>query len=120
MEEEFASRMITKEEILRILKEENPKLEGNYTQYILLIEYKKLDNELGIVKGELYKNDTIEYRASWLKINPRGDDWDELNPGESKFHGVTFDTREEGFTELIGGFFKRTLKEGKLQDLIPK
>lgn len=111
---------LTKEEILKILKEENPKLGKDYTQYILIIEYKKLNESLGIVKGELYKNDTTEYRASLLMPNPKGATWEDIGIGKSKFYGLTFDTREESIAELIGGFFRRSLKEGKLQDLIPR
>ena len=110
MMEENTTQELTKEEILNILKEENPKLGEKYTQYILIIEYKKPNEKLGTIKAELHKNDTIEYRGSLLTPNPKG----------GKFYGLTFDTREESIAELFGGFFKRSLKEGKLQDLIPK
>ena len=120
MMEENTTQELTKEEILKILKEENPKLGEKYTQYILIIEYKKLNENLGIIKGELYKNDIIEYRGSLLTPNPKGGSWENIGIGKSKFYGLTFDTREESIAELLGGFFKRSLKEGRLQDLISK
>jgi len=118
--EETHTPKLTKEDVLRILKEENPQIDKNYTQYMLIIEYKRLNENTGIIKGELYKNDVIELRGSILIPNPIGDPWENLKPGESQFRGFTLDTKEESFGELIAGFFKRTLKEGKLQDFIPK
>ena len=51
-------KKLSKKEILHFLKEENPLIEGNekYSQLILVLETKKIQSNLGIIKGEYYQD----------------------------------------------------------------
>lgn len=42
----------------------------------------------------------------------------DLAPGQSRFNVLTFEIRGKSTMELTKGFFKRSLEEGKLQDLL--
>ena len=116
----------TKEEIMQILKEENPPVGeiNQYNQLFLIIEFKKINERIGIIKGELYGNEQLEYRGSILLplFKTEADQqstWNSIEVGKSIFYGMSFDTRELGLTEKVGDFIGRSFEEGKIQDFIP-
>lgn len=115
----------TKEEIISVLKEENPVLtDDNYSQIFAILEFKKIRTNLGIIKGELYVNDIIEYRGSLIiplseTIIDQKNIWNEIKVGKNKFYGLSLDLREMALKEKIISFFNRSLEEGKITDLIP-
>ncbi len=115
----------TKKEILQILKEENPIVNNNqkYSQLIFILEIKKVKENIGILKGEYYKNNKQEYRGSLLlpigKNPTKPGIFDELNVGEYRFFGFTLDSREEKLPEKIVSFFRRSFDDATLQDFIP-
>ncbi|MBI4344865.1 MAG: hypothetical protein HY555_04705 [Euryarchaeota archaeon] len=113
----------TKEQIVKSLTDENLPIEGKekYSQLIVVLEIKKLNEGLGIYKGELYREGKLELRGSFLvplKLN-QDETWDELEAGESAFYGVTLDSREKKLSENIINFFKRSFKDASIQDFIP-
>ena len=115
---------LSKEEILHFLKKENPLIEGNekYSQLILVLETKKIQSNLGIVKGEYYNDDKLEYRGSLLMplyFSNSDNIWDNLKENESAFYGFTFDTREMKIPEKIMAFFRRSFDGATIQDFIP-
>ena len=115
---------LSKKEILHFLKEENPLIEGNekYSQLILVLETKKIQSNLGIIKGEYYNDDKLEYRGSLLVplyfSNPNNI-WDNLKENESAFYGFTLDTREMKIPEKMMAFFSRSFEGATIQDFIP-
>jgi hypothetical protein len=116
----------TKDDIIRTLREENPPIGGDekYTQFFLIIELKKITSDIGIFKGELYTNDLLEYRGSFLtpllNLNPQQQmTWNPIEIGNSVFYGFSFDLREKGLIEQFRAFFHRSLGEGKLQEFLP-
>ncbi|MBU0460395.1 MAG: hypothetical protein KKH52_03650 [Nanoarchaeota archaeon] len=116
----------TKEEVIEILKKENQPIDNNhkYSQMILILEIKKVKENVGILKGEYYKGDTVEYKGSLLlplgKPNPNSQSqFDGMNVGEYKFFGFTLDSREEKLPEKVLNFFKRSFEDATLQDFIP-
>lgn len=116
----------TKEEIMQILKEENPPIDeiNHYNQLFLIVEFKKITESIGLIKGELYGNEQLEYRGSILlplfktEANQKSN-WNSIEVGKSIFYGMSLDTRELGLTEKVGDFIGRSLEEGKVQDFIP-
>ncbi|WP_321504308.1 hypothetical protein [uncultured Methanoregula sp.] len=117
----------SKKEIIAILREENPPIDGDdrFSQLFLIVEYKKINANMGIIKGELYNNDQLDYRGSLLIpiLNNTPDqpnnNWASLEIGKSMFYGISFDARELCLTERIGEFIHRSIDEGKLQDFLP-
>ena len=115
----------SKEEIIEILKKENPPIEGKekYAQLIIVVEFKKIHPDLGIIKGEYYEFDKLEYRGSLLLPLPRQisptDIWSVIEVGKSKFCGFTLDSREMKAHEKLFDFFKRSFEDATLQDFIP-
>lgn len=117
---------LTKNEIIQILMEENPPVDGDnrFNQLFLIVEFKKINLGVGIIKGELYNNDQLDYRGSLLIPLMKNDtdqknQWDSIEVGNSVYYGVSFDARELCMTEKIGEFLHRSIDEGKLQDFIP-
>ena len=116
----------TKEEIIKILREENPPIDNKqkYKQLIFVLELKKIKDSIGILKGEYYEDDVLGYRGSLLiplgKPNPNQQNhFDEMNTGENRFYGFTLDSRESKFPEQFVGFFKRSFQGTSIQDFIP-
>jgi hypothetical protein len=117
---------LTKNEIIQILREENPPVDDDnrFNQLFLIVEFKKINLHVGIIKGELYNNDQLDYRGSLLMPLMRSDtdqknQWDSIEVGRSVYYGLSFDARELCITEKIGEFLHRSIDEGKLQDFIP-
>lgn len=115
---------LSKNEILHFLKEENPLIEGNekYSQLILVLETKKIRSNLGIIKGEYYNDDKLEYRGSLLlpiSFSNQNDIWEELKENESAFYGFTLDSREMKIPEKCMAFFNRSFEGATIQDFIP-
>ena len=116
----------SKEEIIQILREENPPVDGEdrFNQLFLIIEFKKINARIGIIKGELYNNDQLDYRGSLLiplsqdNVNQKNQ-WDSIEIGKSVYYGLSFDARELCLTEKIGEFFNRSIEEGRIEDFIP-
>jgi len=114
----------SKDEIIEILKEENPIIEKGYSQVMLIFELKKIKDRIGIIKGEMYSNDMLEYRGSLLiPLNNmdanQQSHWNSIETGQSMCYGFTLDSRDMCFTEKIGDFVSRSFAEGRIQDFIP-
>lgn len=114
----------SKEEIIELLKKESPLIQENekYSQLILVLEIKKLQSNLGIIKGEYYQDYKLEYRGSLLlPINfiDKKNIWANLEESESAFYGFTLDSREMKIPEKIMAFFNRSFADATIQDFIP-
>jgi len=114
----------SKEEILELLKEENPLIQEdeNYSQLIVVLETKKLRINLGIIKGEYYLDGKLENRGSLLlpvDSSNKNIIWVNLKEGESAFYGFTLDSREMKIPEKIKSFFSRSFDGATIQDFIP-
>lgn len=114
----------SKEEILELLREENPLIQGdeNYSQLIIVLETKKLRMNLGIIKGEYYQDGKLENRGSVLlpiDSSNKNTIWVNLKAGESAFYGFTLDSREMKIPEKIMDFLSRSFDGAMIQDFIP-
>lgn len=115
---------LSKEEVLNILKDENPIAanKDKYSQLILIVETKKVKDNLGIIKGEYYVNGTLDYKGSSLfplfNISNQSV-WNQLKIGENAYYGFTFDSREMKIPEKVIGFFNRSFEGATIQDFIP-
>lgn len=114
----------SKEEILELLKEENPLIQGSekYSQLILILEVKKINSNLGIIKGEYYQDDKLENRGSLmlpLYFSGQNTIWTNLDESETAFYGFTLDSREMKIPEKILAFFSRSFDGATIQDFIP-
>lgn len=114
----------SKEDILSLLKEENPLIEGDekYSQLILVFETKKISSNLGLLKGEYYQDGKLEYRGSLLMPLNSSDQktvWTKIKEKESAFYGITLDSRAMKITEKIKDFIGRSFEESTITDFIP-
>lgn len=108
----------SKEELMGALKQEFTETEG-YNQYILVFESRRLSIQYGIFKGEYYEKGDLKYRGGLiLPISTNDKTSQSLKVGESKFFGLAFDSKGENIGEVISGLFRRSIKEGKLQDFV--
>ncbi len=117
----------SKEKIIKILKKENPEIKGKdkYSELIIVLEVKRLNEETGILKGEYYDSDKLEFRGSPLLPIVDTDQsgkpsiWNGLKPNKSKFFGFTLDSKEAKAHEKIFDFFRRSFEDSTIQDFIP-
>lgn len=104
----------SKDEIIKALRE-GQELKG-FENYILIIEHKKINENVGIVKGELLQNDEVILGGK-MTVFPEtlsnAFDWEKLNIGESIFNGFYLDYKGETLSEILLEGIKNSLREGK-------
>jgi len=116
----------SKDEIIKILREENPPIKSKekYNPLMLILELKKISSSIGIIKGEYYDGDNLEYRGSLLiplgqPNQSKPTEFDNIEIGKNKFYGFTLDSREKKLGEKVGDFFRRSFEDSTIQDFIP-
>lgn len=105
----------SKEEIINALFDDE-KLK-DFEQFILILERKKVSENIGIIKGELIQNDDIVLRGK-IAINPNSAtdnfNWNDLEIGKSNFIGFSLDYKGETLYELFVEGLKNSIRDGKL------
>jgi len=101
----------SREEIINALLDDE-KIK-DFENYILILERKKVSNNIGIFKGELIQNDQVILRGK-LTVYPGSPDWEMIEVGESIFNGLCLDYKGEKLSELFIEGFKNSLRDGKL------
>jgi len=118
--------MLDKKKVLELLENERERAEGEkLEEHNVVVEFKKIEGGYGVIKGFVYRREKDSWKlvfrgALLLPINPEEGIWKDLKEGESKYWGIVFDTESKTLGELIKDFIARSLKEGKLQDFVPK
>jgi hypothetical protein len=115
---------ITKKELLSLFKKESPEKQ-KYKQFQIIFELKKVKQNVGLIRLEIYEGGKQEFCASvFLPINkpvvgqaPTA--WDGMKVGKSQVFGLVIDSREQSLLEKVKGFFIRSFEQGKLQEFIP-
>jgi hypothetical protein len=105
----------SKEEILNALTDDE-KLAG-YGKLILIIEHKKISDTIGLIQGELLKNDAVILKGKmteYPETTQDSFDWDVLDIGESYFEGFSLDYKGEKISDLIIQGIKSSIKAGKI------
>jgi hypothetical protein len=109
------SRYATRKEVLSALKDTHV-IKG-HQKLILIVEYKKKSNKLGVVVGELLQNDKTLLRgkiACFPEKNPESFDWTRLKAGESQFSGYSLDYKSDTVMSMITEGLKKSVKEGRI------
>lgn len=112
-----------KTEILKALKKERPK-QGKFNHNIVVMEQKKISEKLGMLRFEWYAEDTLEGSGSFAfpiqnPVEGNPDQWSKLAIGQSEYYALSIDLKAKSIAQMVGAFFRRSLEEGKLQDLLP-
>ncbi len=113
---------MNKRELIKILKKEQEQSK-QFAGAIIIVESKKISDELGILKGEIYIQDKLEYSGGMTvpieKENGKNAaGWEKMKVGESEYHGIFLQARGKSFLEKVAGFVKRSLEESKFQDIV--
>jgi len=110
------SKYPSKKEIIAILLKENPKQKG-MDKLILLIEHKKINANVGIIKGEILKDRKVLVTGSMTCIPKKSADsfdWTILDNRESFFDEFSVDYGKETIGSMIKEGLKKNIKEGKI------
>lgn len=92
----------------------------DFPVWIIIIEVKKLTDNLKMLLGHIYEREKLEYQASiTASIDESDQKWIKRKTGTSEYCVITFSGREKNFFEKVKDFFNRSLTEGKLQDFWP-
>lgn len=112
-----------KRELLKTIEKERPKTRGKMINNVVVIEQKKINDTLGMLRFEYYVNDEMEAAGSFafplIESNDPSDRWQKITPGQSEYFAVSVDIKAKSFSKLLGDFFRRSLQEGKIQDILP-
>lgn len=110
------SRFPTKKEVVQAVSDDDA-LNG-FEKYALIIEHKKLSNNVGMIKAELLQNNKILLRGKIAKFPERQQDssfnWEMLKVGESYFEGYSLDFKGATFSQKIIDGFKKSITEGRI------
>jgi len=118
----MSGKKLRKEEIMKILNEEMPPIkdsEKKYIRYVVIIEIKRVQEDLAMVKGEYYQNNSLEFEGGWLYPIDDLEKWKNHPVGESKFHAFVINSREKGVGERFMEWTKKRVDEGKLPIPLP-
>ena len=110
------TRYPLKQEIINTLLNEHPNQKG-MDKLMLIVEHKKISNNLGIIKGELLSNGKIVARGSMTCLPKKSEesfDWSRLKNDESFFDGFSLDFPRETFGKMFIEGLKKSIKEGKI------
>ena len=121
--------MKTKKQLLRAIRKETKPQKG-FGQWILVLEHRRVSENVGLLLAEAQLNGKPEWSGSMSvnlpeqkKYGPDGKElqgeWDTLTVGQSRYNVFTFEMRGKSILEVVKGFLKRSLEEGKIQDIIP-
>jgi hypothetical protein len=121
--------MHSKKQLLRAIRKETKPPKG-FSQWVLVLEHRRVSDDLGLYLVEAQLDGKGEWSGSLSvtlpeqrKLGADGQEipgeWDKLLPGQSRYSVLTFEMRGKSLIDLAKGFIKRTLEEGKLQDLLP-
>ena len=106
----------SKNDIIDTLLKEDPKPK-KFEKLIIVIEHKKINNVLGLVKGEVLQNQKVVLKGSMTCIPEKTEEsfnWDILEVGQSYFEGYSLDYKGETIGSLIKQGLKKSIKEGKI------
>jgi hypothetical protein len=121
--------MQTKKQLIQAIRKQTKPQKG-FAQWLLVIEHRRLSENMGLILIEAQLDGKIEWSGSasanlpeakkiGLDGQPAPSEWDQLKPGQSRFNAFTFEMRGKSVIEMMKGVVKRSLEEGKLQDLLP-
>jgi hypothetical protein len=121
--------MQSKKKLLLAIRKETRPPKG-FGQWVLIIEHRRISEDLGLLRVEAQLNGKLEWSGSisvnlpeQKKFGPDGkeiqSDWETLAVGQSRYNVLTFEMRGKSITELAKGFIKRSLEDGKIQDILP-
>ncbi|MCX6776084.1 MAG: hypothetical protein NT130_04530 [Candidatus Micrarchaeota archaeon] len=110
----------TKEEVIKALLDDK-ELKG-FKKYMLVLEYKKISEGLGLIKAELIHNNKAVLRGKMTEFpetTSESFEWDKLRAGQSYFVGFSLDYTEETFVQGVINGIKKSMKEGRIP-FLPK
>lgn len=105
----------SKEEILEALKDDKKLKE--FEELIVILEFNRKSENIGLIKGELRQKDDIILRGKltvFPKTMPNSPIWVELDIGESIYYGFSLEFQEETLFDLFSEGFRNSIREGKL------
>lgn len=105
----------SKEEVIKAIKDDK-KLKG-FEELMVILEFNRKSNKIGLIKGELRQNDEIILRGKltvFPNTMPLDSIWRNVNIGESIFYGFSLEYKEETIFDLFSEGFRNSIREGKL------
>lgn len=113
---------MNKQELLETLKKEQEEIK-EFNGVNVVLEKKRLSLESGILKAEIYSKDKLEYAGGILMTIEKDTEqdtatWGKVEIGQSDYFGFYLLERGKKLKEHVVGFFSRSFKEGKIQDLL--
>ncbi len=105
----------SKEEIIEALKDDK-KLK-KFEELMIILEFNRKSNSIGLIKGELRQNDEVILRGKltvFPKTMPNTSMWTDIGIGESIYYGFSLEFQEETLFDLFSEGFRNSIREGKL------
>lgn len=104
----------SKDEIIQALK--HCSKAKNFENFMLILEFRKFSNKLGVIQGKLYQNDKVVLRGKLTDdVSSRDNfNWEELKIGGSSFRGFYLDYKKQTLFSLVKQGFQNSLKQGRI------
>ena len=121
--------MLSKKQLLQKVRKETKPQKG-FSQWVVVLERKRLTADTGLLRLEAQLDGKAEWSGSISIALPEQtkfaadgreipSEWDAISIGQAKFNVFTLEVRGKTVGELVKGFLKRSVEEGKIQDLLP-
>jgi hypothetical protein len=105
----------SKEEIIKALKED--KKPKGFEELIIILEFYRKSDAIGLIKGELRQNDEVLIRGKltvFPKTMPTTSMWTNLDIGKSIYYGFSLEEKGETIIDLFSEGFRNSIRQGKI------
>jgi hypothetical protein len=104
----------SKAEIINALKEDKS-LKG-FDELMVILEFNRKSENIGLIKGELRQNDEVMLRGKltvFPKTMPNNSMWADLDVDKSIYYGFSLEFKEETLFDLFSEGIRNSIREGK-------
>lgn len=105
----------TRDEIIKALSDD--KNTRDLEQVLVILEFDRKTDRIGLIKGELLQNNSIIVRGKLTVFPEMMQDqsiWNNLKVGESAVYGFALEYQEEKLFDMIIEGFKSSIRDGRI------
>jgi len=105
----------TREEIIQALCDDK-ELKG-FEQLLVILEFNRKTDKIGLIKGELLQNDDVVVRGKltvFPGMMPDPSMWSNLKVGESVLYGFALEYQGEKLFDMLVEGFKNSIRDGRI------
>jgi len=105
----------TREEIIQALHDDDKM--KDFEQLLVVLEFNRKTDKIGLIKGELLQNDKVVIRGKltvFPETMPDPSMWSKLKVGESVFYGFSLEYEGEKLFDMLAEGIKNSIRDGRI------